>query len=157
MSTISERLLSRRKELHMTLEDISRKTGLPKSTIQRWESGAVKNMGQENLRKVAEALDTTVTMLQTGKPYNSNRFMEAAWTQQQIFSYFVNRAEINCNTADVGEVYFPDHTNPKRYTLVNDKVEDEIMKEMTRYFRFLLYERSVYGDEWEKHVDALYK
>ena len=47
--TIGERLKERSKELHMTLEDVSKATGMPKSTIQRWESGAVINMGLSNL------------------------------------------------------------------------------------------------------------
>lgn len=152
METIAERLLNRRRELHLTLEDISRKTGLPKSTIQRWESGAVKNMGADNLLKVAEALDTTVTMLQTGKPYNSDRFMPSDLALEKVFAYFAGRAEISCITEEDGERYFPDSSNTRRFTMVNDRAANEIMNEMTRYFRFLLYERSVYQEDYSDQV-----
>ena len=74
MSVIGDNLKKRRKELHMTLEDISRKTGLPKSTVQRWESGTVTNMGMDNLRKVADALDTTVSALQSPGDRNACYF-----------------------------------------------------------------------------------
>ena len=66
--SVGETIKKHRKSARMTLDELSRLSGVPKSTIQRWESGAIQNMGQANLKKVAEALGTTVNGLQDGAP-----------------------------------------------------------------------------------------
>ena len=48
----------------------------------------------------------------------------------------------------MGKDIFPDSSNSRRFTIVNDRTANEIMNEMTRYFRFLLYERSVYQKDY---------
>ena len=63
MSTIGQRIRNRRKELSLTLEDVGRAVGVPRSTIQRWETGTIRNMGQTSLLLLAQALQTTTDYL----------------------------------------------------------------------------------------------
>lgn len=49
-------LRTRRKELDMTLEEVGKKVGVTKATVQRWESGAIKNLSQDKIAALAAAL-----------------------------------------------------------------------------------------------------
>lgn len=44
----------------MTLEELGRRVGVGKSTVRKWETGAIANMRRDKIAKLAEALGTTV-------------------------------------------------------------------------------------------------
>ena len=46
MCKISKKISDRRKQLGLTLEDVGNAVGVSKTTVQRWESGLIKNMGR---------------------------------------------------------------------------------------------------------------
>ena len=50
---------ARRKELGLTLEEVGQIVGVSKTTIQRWESGEIKNQRRDKIVKLAQALQTT--------------------------------------------------------------------------------------------------
>ena len=54
---------ARRKELGLTLEEVGQIVGVSKTTIQRWESGEIKNQRREKIVKLAQALQTTPAQL----------------------------------------------------------------------------------------------
>lgn len=56
MNEIGKKLAARRKELNLTLEDVGRAVGVGKSTVQRWESGMIKNMGRDKIALLAKVL-----------------------------------------------------------------------------------------------------
>ena len=45
-----------RKSLGLTLLDVAKKVGVSEATVQRWETGSIKNMGQDKVIKLADAL-----------------------------------------------------------------------------------------------------
>lgn len=49
----------RRLALGKTLDEIGRAVGVSKSTVQRWESGNIRNMRRDKLVSLAQALATT--------------------------------------------------------------------------------------------------
>lgn len=53
---MSINLHDRRKELHMTLEEIGDLVGVSKSTVRKWESGFISNMGRDKIVKYSNAL-----------------------------------------------------------------------------------------------------
>lgn len=53
----------RRKELGLTLADVAKMVGVTEATVQRWESGNIKNLRQERIASLAIALDTTPAYL----------------------------------------------------------------------------------------------
>ena len=63
MSSIQERLKSRRAELGMTLAQIAEITGVREATVQRWESGAIKSIKYETIAVLADALHCTPSYL----------------------------------------------------------------------------------------------
>lgn len=63
MAEILSRIKTRRTELGMSYQDLADKTGLSKSTLQRYETGAIKNMPLDKLEDVAAALYVEPTYL----------------------------------------------------------------------------------------------
>lgn len=49
----------RRFELGMTLEDVAQKVGVASSTVQRWESGRIENLGRDKIASLATALQVS--------------------------------------------------------------------------------------------------
>ena len=60
---IAKRVTDRRTELNITREELAEKIGVSKSTMQRYESGAVQQIPFDKLEKIAEVLNTTVATL----------------------------------------------------------------------------------------------
>lgn len=54
--TVSEIISIRRKTLGLTLDDVAKQIGVGKSTIQRWESGFIKNIRSDKINPLARAL-----------------------------------------------------------------------------------------------------
>ena len=57
MQAIMERMKNRREELNMSYQTLSEKVGISKSTLQRYETGFIKNMPVDKLEDIANALN----------------------------------------------------------------------------------------------------
>lgn len=56
MYEIMRRMKNRREELNMSYQTLSEKVGISKSTLQRYETGFIKNMPVDKLEEIANAL-----------------------------------------------------------------------------------------------------
>lgn len=56
MQDIMKRMKNRREELNMSYQTLSEKVGISKSTLQRYETGYIKNMPVDKLEEIANAL-----------------------------------------------------------------------------------------------------
>jgi transcriptional regulator with XRE-family HTH domain len=54
---IGDKIKSRRNELGFTLKEVADKLGVRDATVQRYESGNIKNLKQETISKLAEILN----------------------------------------------------------------------------------------------------
>ena len=54
---IHDRIKLRRLELGLTLKDVSKRLGVAESTVSRYETEDIKNMGIDKIEKLANALD----------------------------------------------------------------------------------------------------
>ena len=54
---------SRREELNMSYQTLSEKVGISKSTLQRYETGYIKNMPVDKLEEIADALNVSPAYL----------------------------------------------------------------------------------------------
>lgn len=52
-----------RLEKGMTLEQVANKVGVGKSTVRKWETGMIANMGRDKIGLLAKALGTTPAYL----------------------------------------------------------------------------------------------
>ncbi|MBZ0312295.1 helix-turn-helix domain-containing protein [Clostridium butyricum] len=57
INSIAENVKHRRMELKLSYQDLASKTGLSKSTLQRYESGAIKNIPLDKFQLLADALE----------------------------------------------------------------------------------------------------
>lgn len=58
-STLKSIIRQRRFELGMTLEDVGQRVGVASSTVQRWESGQIENLGRDKIASLATALQVS--------------------------------------------------------------------------------------------------
>ena len=56
---LNDRLRSARTSKGLTLDEVASKVGVSRQTIQRYESGGIRNIPSDNIEKLAAALDTT--------------------------------------------------------------------------------------------------
>lgn len=56
-------LRTQRLRIGKTMEQIGAEVGVSKATVQRWESGEIKNIRRDKIAKLAKALDTTPAYL----------------------------------------------------------------------------------------------
>ena len=61
--SLSSVLKARRSELHLTLKEIADRVGVSEGTVQRWESGNIKNLRYERITKLAEVLEVSPSFL----------------------------------------------------------------------------------------------
>lgn len=57
--SIAERMKHRRQELGLSLQDVAESMEISKSTLQRYETGKIRNLPLHQLAPLAKALDTT--------------------------------------------------------------------------------------------------
>ena len=57
--TIGEFIRKRRKELDLTLEEVGMATGVGKSTVKKWETGFISNMGRDKIKQLAKVLNVS--------------------------------------------------------------------------------------------------
>lgn len=63
LDEIRKRIADRRKELGLSYQDLSDRTGMSKSTLQRYETGDIGNVSLDKLEPLAKALQTTPSYL----------------------------------------------------------------------------------------------
>jgi len=60
---MAQRIRQLRKEKKLTLEQVAQVVGVEKSTVRKWETGAIANMRWDKIASLARALDTTPAYL----------------------------------------------------------------------------------------------
>lgn len=83
IKNIMNRIQSRRLELKLSYQDLASKTNMSKSTLQRYETGSIKNMPVDKLGIIANALDVSPLWL-LGFDENENNNKLSNEEQQHI-------------------------------------------------------------------------
>lgn len=82
IKNIMNRIQSRRLELKLSYQDLASKTNMSKSTLQRYETGSIKNMPVDKLGIIATALDVSPLWL-LGFDENENSNNKLSTEEQQ--------------------------------------------------------------------------
>lgn len=56
MNSIGEKLRAKRTALAMSLQDVGDSVGVSRATVQRWETGGIKHMGQDKILALSRVL-----------------------------------------------------------------------------------------------------
>ena len=85
---IADIIYMRRKELHMTLEQVGDIVGVSKNTVRRWEIGGIANMRRDRIAKLAEALkiDALDLIGEDGSADVDNAYIRI-WAQPLVNAY----------------------------------------------------------------------
>lgn len=60
-----EKIKALRLQHNMTLEELGKRVGVGKSTVRKWETGAIANMGRDKIEKLSEVFGVSPTYLIT--------------------------------------------------------------------------------------------
>lgn len=66
-----EKIKLLREKHNYTLEELGKKVGVGKSTVRKWETGMIANMGRDKIAKLAEVFDVSPTYLISDDSKNS--------------------------------------------------------------------------------------
>lgn len=72
MATLQERIKERRNEQGFTLLDLANILGVKEATVQRYESGEIKNIKHETVVKLADILNCSPQYLMGGLIFQTN-------------------------------------------------------------------------------------
>lgn len=94
LNNMGERIKARRIELELTLEELGEMVGAGASTVRKWETGFIKNMRSDKIKRVAEALQVTPAYLM-------------GWDESQS----VQVGEVHTNNGLIGQANAPVNIN----------------------------------------------
>lgn len=60
---LKDKILARRTELGLSLDQVADRVGVSKTTIMRWENGDISNMRRDKINKLAQALQVSPAYL----------------------------------------------------------------------------------------------
>lgn len=76
LNDIRNRISQKKTELNLSYQDMSDKTGLSKSTLQRYITGDIRNLGLDKLEILAKALDVSPSYLMGWEDENQDPILE---------------------------------------------------------------------------------
>lgn len=76
LNDIRNRIFQKKSELNLSYQDMSEKTGLSKSTLQRYITGDIRNLGLDKLEILAKSLDVTPSYLMGWEDENKDPILE---------------------------------------------------------------------------------
>ncbi|WP_273478515.1 helix-turn-helix transcriptional regulator [Ignavigranum ruoffiae] len=85
--SFQNRLKSARESKNMTLKELAKKIGKTEATVQRYESGEIKNLKNDIVEKMAEVLEVSPAYLMgwsDGPKYSSDQLRVAAHIDDDV-------------------------------------------------------------------------
>lgn len=116
IKNIMNRIQSRRLELKLSYQDLASKTNMSKSTLQRYETGSIKNMPVDKLGIIANALDVSPLWL-LGFNENQNSNNKLSNEEQQ---HIEDLRKLNTEGKDKVITYTKDLTEMPKYQKENN-------------------------------------
>lgn len=125
MEDIIDRIKNRRNELMMSYQDLADKTGLSKSTLQRYETGSIKNMPIDKLGILAKALNANpVWLMGYDVPKEIPNYINSTSLSQEETTLLENYNKLNSKGKEKLIDYSDDLTTNIKY--INNTSVDEI-------------------------------
>ncbi len=91
---LNEKIKKLRQENNLTLEELANAIGVSPSTILRYESGEIKNLRRDKIKKLADALFTTPAYLmgweEEKKENKDSDYKALSKDEQEIVSLYKN-------------------------------------------------------------------
>ncbi len=112
VESMGQKIKERRIELGLTLEELGNMVGAGASTVRKWETGYIKNMRSDKIRRVADALQVTPAYLM-------------GWDESQN----VHVEQVHTNNGLIGQANAP--VNIKN----GDSLPEQMSKEETELLR----------------------
>lgn len=138
VNDIAKNVKSRRIELKLSYQDLAYKTGLSKSTLQRYESGSIKNIPLDKFQLLADALEIDPeTLLGLNK---ENSFLANKNLTEKELLLLENFNKLN----DSGKNKLIEYSNDLNYNIKYIHTDKEIDREsFSKNFNEII--KAIYG------------
>ena len=104
MCEIANKIKARRLELGLTLEEVGQAVGVGKSTVRKWETGMIKNMGRDKIAALAKVLRMSpvelVPAAEDGRDDDQRR-LEALHQNPRLGLLFDRQAKMSSEDVDL--------------------------------------------------------
>ncbi len=97
MSEIIDRIRTQRIYLGMSFQDVANITGMSKSTLQRYETGGIRNIPLDKLETLAKALQVTPAYLMG---WEENESLQLNHKEQQLLKDYHSLNDLGKNEAE---------------------------------------------------------
>lgn len=111
LNSMGERIRARRIALELTLEQLGKMVNAQASTVRKWETGYIRNMRSDKIKKVAEALQVTPAYLM-------------GWEENQS----VQVGEVHTNNGLIGQANAPVNISGEDSSKRLSKEEIELLR-----------------------------
>ncbi len=128
-----DKIKKRRLELGLTLEDIAKLVGVTAPTIQRYESGEIKNVGKDKIKDLADALNLSPSYLMDWDetPEVKRSFEYFMEMQMNLLGYKV--------IYDEEDGYMVLKSSEGEYEISEDDI-DNLTKELKSFLNFKIFD-----------------
>lgn len=135
----------RREELGLTYEELGKKVGVGKSTVRKWEIGAIENMRRDSIVALAKALDISPAVIMGWN--TKEEAITLSNNEKQLLENYnklndLGKKEANKRVSELTEIskYTLDiktYEEPITIAAHNDNVEnkEEQIKKVTELFK----------------------
>lgn len=130
MDDSGKRLKTRRYNMGMTLDELSKKSGISKATLSRYENNGISKVPLDKLNKLSKLLNTTSEYLLSGKVEKSNKL-----NNLNYYDDFVKAIQIASETPNTNfkrffsstDDFFDGYDKLDKRNVEMDKIEDKLL------------------------------
>lgn len=131
IGTLAQNMQQRRAQLGLSYQDLADRTGMSKSTLQRYETGAIRNISLAKLAVLAEGLNTTAEQL-----FGRERNHFLMQNENQMFWNWLSIAGYEVEVDNCGEkVWIRNRRDSKCYLLSWSELEN-LQQTICRFMKF---------------------
>lgn len=159
LNTTMHRIQNRRLELKLSYQDLASKTNMSKSTLQRYETGAIKNIPIDKLIIIAKALDVSPLWLMGFDENNINDKLSNEEKQlisdlrnlndlgkKKVFTYtkdLIDNPKFNSINNDISNTSETEGLEPYLIACHDDNLTDEEKNHMNKIINDFLKKKNL--------------
>lgn len=124
----------RREELGLTYEELGNMVGVGKSTVRKWEVGAIENMRRDSIIALAKALDISPAVIMGWDTNTKEETITLSNNEKQLLNNYnklndIGKKEANKRVSELTEIVKYTYEEPITMAAHDDGLDEETKAE----------------------------